>query len=137
MLWTGFGAFVDSDDNRVESNPTARLVKVLGESDKSSVLEVSIEACDAAVNGLAEQEIVVHLGVSSQSDKIELERYAYNECTFRCKDERGAQPTGLPVERDSPPRLETVLDVGTIASELCASGYNVAVSEDPGRFVCK
>ncbi|KAJ8602297.1 hypothetical protein CTAYLR_007855 [Chrysophaeum taylorii] len=137
MFWTGFSSFGSGED-RVDSNPTAVLAEACGKLEGSScaVVEVSMAACDEIVATAADSDIVVHLGVASQSERIMLEAAAYNETSFRVPDERGAQPVAGEIESGFEPKVASPLDVEAIVAELRAQGHDVAVSEDPGRFVC-
>lgn len=141
VFWTGFGPFGEGSD-RVEENPTQRLVRALQEEfgdDSSEVVCVAREDCDDVVARLVDSaDLVVHLGVDTNATSIKLEKYAYNESNFRCPDERGSQPVGEKVDEELALGCQraTSVDVEQLASDLGARGYKVSVSENPGRFIC-
>jgi pyroglutamyl-peptidase len=105
--------------------------------------------------------VILHLGVNYRGKSFQIERYAYNDATFRIPDESGYQPTGeclLPEERKKKLgfRMETTLKVGDLCNDMIERGFTnnddqstaaggktnkkgnkvVVVSTDPGRFVC-
>lgn len=133
--WTGFSAFGVGEE-RIEANPTSVLAEALGRDaqNRSVVLEVSMEAC-SGLGALAE-EVVVHLGFA-RCEQITLERVAYNDASFRHPDERGAQPWQQCIDgEEHGAAIFSDVDVGAVAAELKRHGHDVAVSDDPGRFVC-
>ena len=81
---------------------------------------------------------VLHLGVHTGAHTLRLERCAYNEASFRCADEGGWAPQGECVLGCDAPgcRRESGLPVDTLVARLCAAGWPVELSDDPGRFVC-
>lgn len=86
-----------------------------------------------------EQIIWVHMGVNSGASKFAVERRAVNEATFRCPDELGWQPLRTPIvaEDGGVSHLrETNIAVSELVDALVEKGYNVALSDDAGRFVC-
>ncbi|MCO5557345.1 hypothetical protein L7F22_010908 [Adiantum nelumboides] len=81
----------------------------------------------------------VHIGVNSGANKFAIERRAVNEATFRCPDELGWQPQRLPIISEDggiSHVRETAFPVAELVDSLAKKGFNVAVSEDAGRFVC-
>uniref|UniRef100_A0A7S2UIW6 Pyroglutamyl-peptidase I n=1 Tax=Attheya septentrionalis TaxID=420275 RepID=A0A7S2UIW6_9STRA len=106
--------------------------------------------------------VILHLGVNYRGKSFQIERYAYNDATFRIPDEKGYQPTGeclLPEERKKELgfQMETTLRVGDLCNDMIERGFTnnddqstaaggnktnqkgnevVVVSTDPGRFVC-
>lgn len=81
----------------------------------------------------------VHLGVNSGASRFAIERRAVNEATFRCPDEAGWQPQKEMIAKEdgslSFSRVTSV-PVEWIAEALRRMGFDVAVSDDAGRFVC-
>ncbi|CAM6094449.1 unnamed protein product [Calypogeia fissa] len=81
----------------------------------------------------------VHFGVNSGASRFAVEQRAVNEATFRCPDEMGWQPDGMPivVEDGAISNVrETKLPTSKIVAELVKSGFDAVVSYDAGRFVC-
>ncbi|XP_043706689.1 pyrrolidone-carboxylate peptidase-like [Telopea speciosissima] len=86
-----------------------------------------------------EQVIWVHFGVNSGAFKFAIERQAVNEATFRCPDELGWQPQQHPIIQEDGgifKTRETSCSVDAIVKFLKNKGFDVANSDDAGRFVC-
>ncbi|KAJ4972953.1 hypothetical protein NE237_006127 [Protea cynaroides] len=86
-----------------------------------------------------EQVIWVHFGVNSGAFKFAIERQAVNEATFRCADEFGWQPQQLPIIPEDggiSQTRETSCSVDAMVKFLKNKGFDVANSDDAGRFVC-
>ncbi|CAB4264351.1 unnamed protein product [Prunus armeniaca] len=78
-------------------------------------------------------------GVNSGALKFAIERQAINEATFRCPDEFGWQPQQLPIiaeDGGTSRARETSCSTEAIHKILKKKGYDVAISDDAGRFVC-
>ncbi|CAL4914560.1 unnamed protein product [Urochloa decumbens] len=85
------------------------------------------------------QVILLHFGVNSGSHRFALENQAVNEATFRCPDELGWKPQRVPIMSSDGSILQsrqTTLPVKEISKSLQQMGYDVAPSDDAGRFVC-
>jgi pyroglutamyl-peptidase len=103
--------------------------------------------------------ILLHLGVDSEAKQFKLEQCAYNDATFRVKDERGYQPTNECIPLPPPAAsthgewgecIKTTLNLVDLLAELEKHHENdivekneeendncsVIISTDPGRFVC-
>ncbi|KAH7292224.1 hypothetical protein KP509_29G057300 [Ceratopteris richardii] len=78
------------------------------------------------------------MGVNSGASKFAIERRAINEATFRCPDEMGWKPQRSPiVAADGLSHVrETDFPVPELVDSLVKKGFNVALSDDAGRFVC-
>lgn len=65
-------------------------------------------------------------------------RCAYNEGSFRVPDVRGWQPQGTCIDECEALGSchTTIVDVDSVAEELCVRGFDVEVSTDPGRYIC-
>ncbi|XP_043723202.1 pyrrolidone-carboxylate peptidase [Telopea speciosissima] len=86
-----------------------------------------------------EQVIWVHFGVNSGALRFAIERQAVNEATFRCPDELGWQPQQLPIIPEDggiSHTRETSCSIDSMVKFLKKNGYDVASSDDAGRFVC-
>lgn len=100
------------------------------------ILESSVSDPDAKSNG---HIIWLHLGVNSGAMRFAVENQAVNEATFRCPDELGWKPQKVDVVASDGciSRVrETSLPVNEMVKALSAMGYDVAPSDDAGRFVC-
>ncbi|RCV44667.1 hypothetical protein SETIT_9G393300v2 [Setaria italica] len=85
------------------------------------------------------QVILLHFGANSGSHRFALENQAVNEATFRCPDELGWKPQRVPILSCDGSILhsrQTTLPVKEISESLQQMGYDVAPSDDAGRFVC-
>ncbi|XP_042496573.1 pyrrolidone-carboxylate peptidase-like [Macadamia integrifolia] len=99
-------------------------------------MESGISKPDSSRNG---QVIWVHFGVNSGAFKFAIERQAVNEATFRCPDEFGWQPLQHPIIQEDggiSQTRETSCSVDAIVKFLKNKGFDVANSDDAGRFVC-
>ncbi len=162
LLVTGFGKFAGVPTNPTEllvnnleaflassscarplqSNACVRSCKVLKVS-ASSVKEHlgSLAAGLDGELGVGDGDVVilVHFGVDVSATRFKLERQAYNEANFRLPDEDGWQPAHeeiAPSAQGAPGVVATRLDVDVVAQRLRDAGFDVAVSRDPGRYVC-
>ncbi|KAL6189964.1 hypothetical protein ACLB2K_036365 [Fragaria x ananassa] len=99
-------------------------------------MESGIERMESNAN---DQVVWLHLGVNSGAMKFAIERQAVNEATFRCPDEFGWQPQQFPIiEADGviSRARETSCSIDAILKILKKKGFDVAISDDAGRFVC-
>ncbi|KDP26609.1 hypothetical protein JCGZ_17767 [Jatropha curcas] len=99
-----------------------------------------LESGTAATNaGNNEQVVWLHLGVNNGALRFAIERLAVNEATFRCPDELGWQPQQHPIlsgDGGISCTRETCCSVDAILILLKRKGFDVAISDDAGRFVC-
>ncbi|XVE85093.1 hypothetical protein DITRI_Ditri17bG0064600 [Diplodiscus trichospermus] len=108
----------------------------------NGALPVLYKVLESGVSGIDtknEQVIWLHLGVNSGARKFALEKQAVNEATFRCPDELGWQPQQLPIVTEdggTSRKRETICSIEAILTILKSKGYDVAISNDAGRFVC-
>ncbi|KAK6930992.1 Peptidase C15, pyroglutamyl peptidase I-like [Dillenia turbinata] len=102
------------------------------------VLESGISKLES--NSMSNEQVVwLHLGVNSGAQKFAIERQAVNEATFRCPDELGWQPQHTPIVAEDGGTIrtrETCCSTEAIYKFLKKKGYEVAISDDAGRFVC-
>ncbi|XP_040375179.1 pyrrolidone-carboxylate peptidase isoform X2 [Rosa chinensis] len=99
-------------------------------------MESGISKTDSNTN---DQVVWLHLGVNSGAMKFAIERQAVNEATFRCPDEFGWQPQQFPIieaDGEISRARETSCSIDAILKILKKKGFDVAVSDDAGRFVC-
>ncbi len=162
IVVTGFGPFQGVSSNPSETL-VKQLIGQGESSDKSPllsshVLETSAAGAlaelegihaDLTAQGLGNEEnlLFVHLGVRHDIEGFRLESVGYNEASFKVPDERAFQPQGQAVSTtnaDTNHSLFSTLPLHAMVRALHAAapagpGYTrteVAISSDPGRFVC-
>eukprot|EP01103_Thecamoeba_quadrilineata_P012471 TRINITY_DN3220_c1_g1_i1.p1 TRINITY_DN3220_c1_g1~~TRINITY_DN3220_c1_g1_i1.p1 ORF type:complete len:161 (-),score=26.16 TRINITY_DN3220_c1_g1_i1:262-744(-) len=79
--------------------------------------------------------IWLHFGVWTSLPGFNIETTGWNEADFSCPDEREWQPIEQKIVTNSAQSLKTDLPVTEIHASL-SQKYNVALSTDPGRFLC-
>ncbi|MEP2776583.1 MAG: pyroglutamyl-peptidase I [Luteolibacter sp.] len=79
---------------------------------------------------------VIMLGESAQSTGIQLETTAWNSKDFSIPDIAGRKPKGVPVKGGAAESLASTLPLKEMHSALNAGGHPVALSNDPGRYLC-
>ncbi len=142
VLVTGFSQFEGCDINPTESivnSLKAEKFNIDGFDLSYEIVEVSIGGAEL-VNRL-DYNVFIHIGVNTKGNKLQLEQYSYNNCTFRVPDQSGNQPSGecINKELDFDKACESGLDVSLILSELknqVTNPEDVEISNDPGRFLC-
>ncbi|KAK8605573.1 hypothetical protein V6N13_102351 [Hibiscus sabdariffa] len=86
-----------------------------------------------------EHVVWLHLGVDGGARKFALEKQAVNEATFYCPDELGWQPMRQPIVAEdggTSRKRETTCSIEAVLKLLKNKGYDAAISEDAGLFVC-
>lgn len=166
LVVTGFGPFGGVEEN--PSNILIReLPKFLQQSSNSAedawkakllhrvkewqVVETSAEGAQEELKSLYKRMesdkldskttvVFLHLGVNVFGEGFQVESCAYNDASFRIPDERGYQPTSVPILDHQPlgSPTNTELDVSDLAQNQTNAFPTVKtkVSTDPGRFVC-
>ena len=131
ILLTGFGPFLD-----VETNPSSTLVRschglrVGGETIISRVLDASYRRGISETIKLAEAmkpRLVLGTGLSRRDPLPRLESFAYSDYSQSLTDVDGQ--VGRP--QSGPARAPATVDVRRLSAAL-----DVALSTDPGRYVC-
>uniref|UniRef100_A0AAV1T1W9 Pyrrolidone-carboxylate peptidase n=1 Tax=Peronospora matthiolae TaxID=2874970 RepID=A0AAV1T1W9_9STRA len=138
---TGFGKF----GNMLE-NPTTLLAEKLSGHPKvteTHVLEVSAAGCKqtlADVYARAEERgrpcVFLHFGVSATARTLLLEQVGYNVADFRIPDERGHVAKNEVIHEGEPANMTTKVCLDQVLAILQGVDPRVAISTDPGRFVC-
>eukprot|EP00762_Andalucia_godoyi_P005076 ANDGO_04020.mRNA.1 Pyrrolidone-carboxylate peptidase len=140
---TGFGPF-----HGVPVNPTTVLVEELARSIaglETSVLTVSTGGVEEYLASISQAVFrdpnvhFVHFGVNSSGKEVALEKFAYNNASFRVPDQAGLvlneAPISASVALDAPCRTE--IPVERLLLRLIDQGVKeVHISHDPGRFLC-
>lgn len=139
VILTGFGKFGGVDENPTELIVNALKEKNIG-ADYFEVLNVAVDDVSLFHDKFdgCDENIFIHLGVHGDTNCMLLEKSAYNNMTFRISDQCGYSPNMEcirdDVALDFP--LDTDLDIEHMASQLLREEFEVAISHDPGRFLC-
>ena len=142
-LLTGFGPFLE-----IVSNPTERLVRhieqnlVPGHRLTTCVLPVSYgrapQILTAAIDRGGEAgrpfDLVLMLGVASNSSHWRVERYGRNE-NARAPDADNVTPLPL-IDLAGPKLLEATIPVEAIVAELSRAGFPAEPSDSAGAYLC-
>jgi pyroglutamyl-peptidase len=159
IVVTGFGVFAG-----VEDNPSKRIIEELqathfhpeqAKSVSFKVLDVAVDHCsnihEEFLGMLGPNSVFVHIGVDSKATCIKLEQCAYNNMNFRVPDVCGYQPVDCQICSDTAldcplysqlplPKLCSELNstcpASSAAAPIVSSEPLVALSEDPGRYLC-
>ena len=120
-------------------------------SEKKGEKQADIHGCDNNTNedpgskdNKAQEQskrkltLLISLGVSKSSHKIRIEECYYNRADFNYPDVDGNQPFNQKISNHYPldEQFFTKLDVYKVNDTLKNAGRDVAVSFDPGRYVC-
>jgi len=140
VLITGFEPFGGGTTNPSQ-DVVEHLQTITPENWLFKVLPVSFEKAKAGIQQLmsAEQpDIVLMLGLAGDASKYRLETQAVNLATARIPDNDGNQPIDVPVIVAD--EMNQVL-MGTwptdkLFEQLAASGHDVSISDNAGRYVC-
>lgn len=137
VLITGFGPFPG-----VAWNPSAWLVQMLARRHDrplaAAVLPVSWAAAWAALEPLLDAvrpRHVILFGVSREARGFCLEQRAYNERGPH-PDADGAAPDDHRLLPCHPESIDATLPLDPIASAIAGAEIPVALSDDPGRYLC-
>uniref|UniRef100_A0A2P2KBP8 Uncharacterized protein LOC103451988 n=1 Tax=Rhizophora mucronata TaxID=61149 RepID=A0A2P2KBP8_RHIMU len=117
---------------------SCNILETAGDGAQAKLYEV-LEAGIARNADKNEKVVWLHLGVNSGAQKFTFELQAVNEATFCCPDELGWQPELhpiVPAEGGTSCIRKTCCSVEEILKHMKKKGYDVAVSDDAGRFVC-
>ena len=158
VILTGFSKFAG-----VEINPTEVIVNELIERKKDSnisfhILNVSVNDVNLFFSSLSSSTstisssnsstilentnnspvIVIHLGVHSGARSFHLEKYGYNNMTFRVPDNLGDQPIDQCITNNLNfnEKLETEFNLDLLFNQLQSERFNCCISDDPGRYLC-
>ena len=138
VLLTGFEPFHDHDTNE-SSDVVQEIVKtgIEGIQITYCILSVDLKGSQKPYEMMESQrfDAVLHLGLSSKSTKINLERYARNKISMEYPDNSGRKLVNEKIERNSPEILETTVSVHNFDEEF-DSDEDVEWSQDAGSYVC-
>lgn len=139
LLITAFPVFSSHSTNVSED-----VMKIiLGMSPKSLNVEAELLAVDKQGSCLISQKIrdgvkyrgIIHLGLASNRDRINLERVAKNLISMSEPDNSGRRIESQKIETDGPPNLETTAPIHILDEEFEHDDF-VEWSTDAGGFVC-
>lgn len=131
VLVTAFGPFAQNS-----VNPTQEFASLCSSDEELAfcsfeVLEVSYQAAADFTRQLKirDWDFVISFGLSSRSQAIYLEEYAYNLDDCSVPDVLGETRQSTPIETNAPEKLRTNLQ------NLPKRDW-LQISQDPGRYLC-
>lgn len=122
-----------------ETNPSEEVIK---QCKRKGVKGIVLEASYAKVLELpsiieAEKpDCIITMNLSPFRSEPALEEYAYNEMLSVQPDEEGVVKKGEPIDPKGPKSLNSLLDIPSLQRYVSSCGSELAISIDPGRFVC-
>ncbi|PRP80705.1 hypothetical protein PROFUN_11578 [Planoprotostelium fungivorum] len=149
---TGFGPFFGVEKNPtelkdiIEIQSVSVLQKVAAVDTLLTLHELQLEQTRVTESSEGQSEtdqtVWLHMGVGTQTPEYNLEKFGWNEATFRAPDQRGWSPNKqalLPkiypsINQNLTTSLSPKLD--DMIAQLKQEGHAVEISEDPGRFLC-
>ncbi len=120
-------------------NPSEKVVTAMAGKDiVSVVLDVSYRKVLELPKIIAEEkpDFIVTLNLSPFRKEPAIEEYAYNEMDSVQPDEDGDIMAGETIVEGGPKSIECKLDIPSIQQYVSSQGNSIAISIDPGRFVC-
>ena len=138
ILLTGFEPFSGLDIN--ESSEVVKIISNTGLQDIEiipSILSVDEEGTESSLDILkaGEFDAVIHLGLSRNSEKIELERFATNMISMEFPDNSGRMVKKSKILEDSSERIETTVSIHNFDEEF-ERDRDVQWSYSAGSYVC-
>ena len=133
-LLVGFGAYA-----KHKVNPAQKVLDAMKGADVTTVLlDVSYKKV-LDLTKIIEREkpdFIVTLNLSPFRSEPAIEEYAYNEMNSVQPDEEGEIMVGEAIVENGPKSLNCPLDIPSIQQYVSSQGSSIAISIDPGRFVC-
>tara|TARA_B100000965_G_scaffold83106_1_gene66859 strand:- start:27688 stop:28674 length:987 start_codon:yes stop_codon:yes gene_type:complete len=138
ILLTGFEPFAGLDIN--ESSEVVKIISNTGLQDIeiiSSFLSVDEEGTESSLDIIKawEFDAVIHLGLSRNSEKILLERFATNMISMELPDNSGRMVKKSKILENAPERIETKVSIHNFDEEF-EHDKDVQWSHSAGRYVC-
>jgi len=134
-LIIGFKKYADH-----ESNPSEDVIKSLKRKDVvGCVLDVSYAKVRElpAIIAKEKPDYIITMNLSPFRHEPAIEQYAYNVIQSPQPDEDGIViNSGVAIEEDAPHSLNSVLDIYSIQQFLSSRGASLAMSVDPGAWIC-
>ena len=143
VLLTGFGAFPG-----MPLNPCVEIVEIMqvwGEQQtfqlQTKLLDVTYHGAYLSVQRWVEEfapDIVVHLGVSSRIQAVQLENSAVNCRNASIPDAEGQLCSNEFIDstQSIDARISTELNLNDLKRVLDTIGHEVQISHDAGQYVC-
>ncbi|MCR5348129.1 MAG: hypothetical protein K6E59_00755 [Bacilli bacterium] len=120
-------------------NPSEKIVRAIKNPNVVPVvLDVSYEKVAKLPDIIAKEkpDFIITLNLSPFRKEPAIEEYAYNEMSSVQADEDGEIMAGEVILPGKPKSLNCPLDIPSIQQYLSFQGTSIAISIDPGRFVC-
>lgn len=121
------------------TNPSEKVVGLLKDSSiVPLILDVSYEKARELVKVIEKEkpDFIITLNLSPFRKEPAIEEYTYNEMNSIQPDEDGEMMVGEEIVEGGPKSYDCSFDIPSIQQFLSANGLSIAVSIDPGRFVC-
>lgn len=137
ILITAFGPFGGRSEN-ASSLVLLKLRKAMPEI-RSRILPVDAVLAPSRLRQAIlriRPSAVIMLGESRQSQKIQLEKIAWNLKDFSIPDVAGRKYRSTPIRREAGDSMRSSLPLEEIEKALLKKNYPVGFSEDPGRYLC-
>lgn len=121
------------------SNPSEEVIK---EFKRPGVVGVVLEATYASALSVSDliarekPDCIITMNLSPFRSEPALEEYAYNEMNSIQPDEKGVLKKGEAIVEGGPKSLNSLLDIPSLQRYVSSCGSELAISIDPGRFVC-
>tara|TARA_R110002072_G_scaffold64203_3_gene159461 strand:+ start:69716 stop:70231 length:516 start_codon:yes stop_codon:yes gene_type:complete len=130
ILITGFTPFLDH-----KINPSQEIANLLKDSFSTIVFEVSYEKVTHKLLqlDLESYDAIILLGLSSNRNKISIEKFAYNLIDVAKPDNDNIIKQNEPILVGGRPKISTEFNLGEITKVLEEEWQ---YSDDPGRYLC-
>lgn len=139
ILVTGFEPF-GNDSINASGEVVHRLPASIGAHQiTTAILPVTFGSSGPALEQLITEhqpEAVICLGEAGGRDAITPESQGVNMDDARIPDNDGDQPRSSPIDPAAPAVRPATIDPNAVVQTLIRQGFNAAVSDDAGRFVC-
>ena len=137
ILVTAFGPFAGRSENA--SSLALRNLKKAFPEIRTRILPVDSVIAPARLRQalrVIRPDAVILLGEAAGIYQIRLESTAWNELNFKIPDIAGRQPASRAICPDSPAIHRSTLPLKKIQASLESNGHKVAISNNPGRYLC-
>jgi pyroglutamyl-peptidase len=135
ILVTGFGGFLKN-----AKNPAEKVAHALIEpSTRVLILPVSYLKSRALLLETLQKErpdLLLSFGLASSRKRLSLEEKAYNLLDAKVPDNDGVKKSKEAISPLGKETLLTPFDLGTLQNILVEKSIPVALSDDPGRYIC-
>ena len=121
------------------SNPSEKVLGLLKDPSVTTLaLDVSYAKAREIEKAIAKEkpDFIITLNLSPFRTEPAIEEYTYNEMNSIQPDEDGEMMVGEEVVEGGPKSYDCAFDIPSIQQFLSANGLSIAISIDPGRFVC-